>query len=118
MKPVIKIKRVYEPSAKGDGYRILVDRLWPRGMRKEDAHIDEWAKDISPSTELRKWYDHTPDLWSEFQKRYKAELKKNETVPAFVEGHEDKKIITLLYGAKSEEYNHAIVLQQYLEKLF
>lgn len=118
MKPVIKVKRIYETPAKGDGCRVLVDRLWPRGMKKEDAHIDEWAKDLSPSTELRKWYDHTPDLWSEFSRKYKAELNKNEAVPGFVEGHEDKKTITLLYGAKSEEYNHALVLQKYLEGLF
>ena len=75
MSTSIQIKRIYDPPAKSDGYRVLVDRLWPRGMKKEAADIDEWAKDLAPSTDLRKWFGHEPRLWSDFEKRYMAELK-------------------------------------------
>lgn len=118
MKQVIKIKRAYEPPLKKDGYRILIDRLWPRGVTKEEAAINEWAKDIAPSTELRKWFGHEPDLWPEFQKRYQSELKKNAAMQAFAETHADKKTITLVYGAKDELHTHALVLQHYLETLY
>ncbi len=114
MKPAIRIKRAYEEPEKKDGYRILVDRLWPRGVSKHEAAFDEWAKDLAPSAELRKWFGHDPNLWGEFQKRYRAELKKNSEVDTFIEQHEDKKVITLVYGAKDEAHNHALVLQQYL----
>ncbi len=105
-------------ALKKDVYLVLLDRLWPRGLEKEAAAFDEWAKDLAPTTALRKWFGHDPDLWTEFQKRYKAELKKNEAVPAFVERHEDKKVITLVYGAKDTEHTHALVLQQYLEQQY
>jgi uncharacterized protein YeaO (DUF488 family) len=118
MKPTIKIKRVYEKPHKKDGYRVLVDRLWPRGITKEDAALDEWAKDLAPSTYLRKWFDHDPALWTEFQKLYRSELKHKKAVDAFMESHEDKKVITLLYSAKDIEHTHAIVLQQYLEEKY
>jgi uncharacterized protein YeaO (DUF488 family) len=117
MKPKINIKRAYEKSVKTDGFRVLVDRLWPRGLTKEKAAIDEWAKDLAPTTELREWFGHEPELWPEFQKKYKAELKKNEAVDQFIEEHKDKKLITLVYGAKDEAHTHALVLQQYLEGL-
>jgi uncharacterized protein YeaO (DUF488 family) len=118
MKPVIKIKRIYEEQLKQDGFRVLVDRLWPRGIKKEEAGFDEWAKDIAPSSALRTWYGHDPLQWPEFQKRYLAELKKNPAVDTFLEQHEDKKKITLVYAAKDVEHAHAIVLQQYLEKRY
>lgn len=118
MHPTIRIKRAYDKPASTDGTRILVDRLWPRGITKEKAAIKEWAKDLAPSTELREWFHHEAGLWPEFEKRYKAELKKNEAVDAFREEHREDKVITLVYGARDEEHNHAIVLQHYLEGLF
>ncbi len=115
MKPVIRIKRAYEKPLKKDGYRILVDRLWPRGIEKAEIELDEWIKELAPSVQLRKWWGHEPALWAEFQKQYKAELRNNKAIQAFVETYEDKKVITLVYGAKDTKHNHAIVLQQYLE---
>lgn len=117
MKPVINIKRIYEAPLKTDGFRILVDRLWPRGIKKEEAPFDEWAKDLAPSTALRTWYGHDPLNWPEFQKRYRAELKNNEAVQTFLEQHEDKKVITLVYAGKDVEHTHAIVLQAYLNSI-
>ena len=116
MKPAIRIKRAYEQPETKDGYRVLVDRLGPRGVSKEEAALDEWAKDLAPSAELRKWFGHDPDLWDEFQKRYRAELKKNDEVDSFIEQHENRKVITLVYGAKDPDHNHALVLQQYLKE--
>ncbi len=115
MKPIIKIKRVYDKPLKADGFRILVDRLWPRGETKEAAAINEWEKDLAPTDALRKWFGHDPELWSQFEQKYKLELNKNEAVIKFLESHENKKIITLIYAAKDIEHNHALVLQQYLE---
>jgi uncharacterized protein YeaO (DUF488 family) len=118
MKPVIKIKRVYEKAAKSDGVRILVDRLWPRGVTKEAAAIDSWEKELAPTPALREWFGHDPELWQEFQKKYRAELKKNEAIGPFIEGHEDITLMTLVYGAKDEEHTHAIVLKDFLEQKF
>ena len=118
MKPLIKIKRAYDKPAKEDGIRILVDRLWPRGLTKEEAAIKEWAKTLAPTTELREWFGHDPALWPEFQKKYKAELKKNEAIQAFLEEYREEKMLTLIYATKDEQHNHAIVLQQVLEHLF
>ena len=118
MPPVIKIKRAYESPAKTDGIRILIDRLWPRGLTKEKLAIKEWNKDIAPTKELREWFGHDPERWAEFQKRYKAELKKNEVVEAFREAYREEKILTLVYGSKDETHNHAIVLKEYLDHLF
>ncbi|HEY4063561.1 MAG TPA: DUF488 family protein [Puia sp.] len=115
MKPVIRTKRVYDKPSKDDGIRVLVDRLWPRGMKKEELEMREWIKDLSPSPDLRTWFNHDPERWPEFQKRYKAELKANEAVAGFVEKYEEAKVITLLYAAKDEQHNHALVLQEYLE---
>lgn len=115
---MIKLKRVYDKPAKDDGERILVDRLWPRGVSKEKAAIKAWVKDLAPTTELREWFGHDPALWPEFQKRYKAELKKNEAVQAFYEEHRETKVLTLIYAAHDEQHNHAIVLQQFLEHLY
>jgi len=116
MKPKINIKRAYERQLQKDGYRVLVDRLWPRGVTKEDAGIDEWAQTIAPSVKLRKWFGHAPELWTEFKKLYTAELKKNKAVDEFIESHKDKKVITLVYAAKDEEHTHALVLKAYLEQ--
>lgn len=118
MPPVIEIKRAYDEPSKTDGIRILVDRLWPRGITKEKAEIKEWAKDLAPSTELREWFHHETRLWPEFEKRYLAELKKNEAVEAFREQYREAGHLTLVYGAKDEQHNHAIVLQHYLQQLF
>jgi uncharacterized protein YeaO (DUF488 family) len=118
MKPIIRIKRAYDKPVKEDGTRILVDRLWPRGITKEDAAITDWAKALAPTTELREWFGHDPALWQEFQKKYRAELKNNEAVEAFIEEHQQTKVLTLIYAAKDEAHTHAIVLQHYLEHLF
>lgn len=118
MAAFIKVKRIYEEVSKDDGFRILIDKLWPRGLKKEDAFIDEWNKELAPTDALRKWFNHDPELWPEFQKKYKAELNKNETVNTFIETHRDKKVITLVYAAKDEQRNHALVLKKFLQAEF
>ncbi len=116
--PTIVIKRIYEEPNEEDGYRILVDRLWPRGISKEGALIDEWTKDLAPSALLRKWYNHQPALWKEFGKLYRNELKENAYVPTFIDKHKDTGKLTLLYAGKDEKHTHAIILQEYLLKHF
>lgn len=118
MPPTITIKRIYSEPAKTDGVRILIDRLWPRGIKKEAARLAEWAKEIAPSTELREWYGHDPARWPEFQKRYKAELKHNEAANAFIEKYQQEKHLTLLFATKDEEHAHAIVLKDWLDHEF
>ena len=110
----INIKRVYEAPGKEDGMRILVDRLWPRGLTKEKASVDLWLKEIAPSTELRKWFGHDPDKWKEFQKRYHKELKANKKQVSLLEEQIKKGTVTLVYGAKDEEHNEALVLKESL----
>jgi len=112
----IQIKRVYERPEKDDGRRILVDRLWPRGLTREEAKIDRWAKEVSPSHELRKWYGHEPAKWEEFRKRYFAELagKKEEMARLRKEAAEGK--VSLLYSSKENELNNAAALKSYLEQ--
>ncbi len=110
----IKIKRVYEKSEKADGKRILIDRLWPRGLSKEKAEVALWLKEIAPTTELRKWFDHDPDKWDEFQKRYRKELKANDGAVQRLKDEMNKGAVTLVYGAKDEEHNDAVVLQEFL----
>ena len=112
----IKIKRVYERPDKEDGTRILVDRLWPRGLTKAKASVDLWLKDIAPSTELRKWFGHDPGKWAEFKTRYRAELRENDEQVALLKGEIEKGVVTLLYGAKDEEHNEAVVLQEFLSR--
>ncbi|GBF40134.1 DUF488 domain-containing protein [Leptospira johnsonii] len=112
----IKIKRVYEAPSKEDGKRILVDRLWPRGISKESSKIDLWLKEVSPSNELRKWYGHDPDHWAEFKKRYWAELKSNPEGLGKLKTSLDEKVITFLYSSKNLEYNNAIALKEFLSK--
>lgn len=112
---MIKIKRVYEPTSKDDGFRILVDRLWPRGLKKEDAHIQLWLKEVSPSTELRKWFDHQPQKWEVFKKNYLEELETNKAVKELLNVYKSESTITLLYAAHDQQYNHALVLLEFLK---
>ncbi|MGC8478350.1 MAG: DUF488 domain-containing protein [Candidatus Micrarchaeia archaeon] len=112
---IIKIKRVYEKYDVTDGMRILVDRLWPRGIRHTSANIDLWFKDVAPSTELRKWFSHEPSKWSEFKRRYKAELKDSRALGKLVDLAKSSGLVTLIYAARDEKHNDAIVLKEVLE---
>jgi uncharacterized protein YeaO (DUF488 family) len=112
----ILVKRVYEPAAKSDGFRVLVDRLWPRGLSKETAHLDLWLRDIAPSTTLRKWFNHDPGRWSEFQRRYHAELKTKREPLRELTTRAKKGAVTLLYSAKDEQHNQAVALRNFLLK--
>lgn len=112
----IKIKRIYEDPAKSDGVRILVDRIWPRGISKEKAHLDDWMKEIAPSTELRKWFDHQDERFEEFSVKYKKELQdKSDLIQELLDKAKSKRL-TLLYGAKNEKHNQAVVLKEFLEE--
>lgn len=113
----IRLKRAYDTAARSDGPRVLVDRIWPRGVAKEDARIDHWLKGLAPSTELRKWFGHDPDKWPEFQNRYLEELKQaeaDEDLQAFMALLEDHKRITLVFAAKDTEHNNAVALREFL----
>ena len=110
------IKRVYEKTDKADGYRILVDRNWPRGIRKIEAKIDLWLKEIAPSNELRKWFDHDPDKWKQFHSKYYKELKSKEAELKIIKQHLKSSTVTLLYGAKDKEHNQAVALLEYILK--
>ena len=115
-RPTLKIKRVQEPPSKEDGLRVLVDRVWPRGMTKERVAAPVWLKEIAPSTELRKWFGHDPERWGEFRKRYRAELAGNgEAVDRLMELAVSQPV-TLLFGARDTEHNQAVALLEYLEK--
>lgn len=109
------IKRIYDLPSDDDGFRILVDRLWPRGVSKEKAKIDLWLKEIAPSNELRKWFGHEPGKWVEFKRRYFDELKNNSAVN-LLRDYMKKGRVTLLYSAKDEKYNNAVALKEFLEK--
>lgn len=111
----IAIKRVYEPAADSDGQRVLVDRLWPRGVRKDYAKLDEWLKEIAPSDELRKWFGHDPELWTEFQQRYREELKGKGEAVEQLRCLVAKGKVTLLFAAHDEKHNNAVVLADYLK---
>lgn len=112
----IQIKRVYEKPAKSDGTRILVDRLWPRGLTKEKAHVDLWLKEVAPTDDLRKWFGHDPARWPEFRTRYRAELKHNSEQMTLLKQALAKGPATIVYGAKDEEHNQAVVLKELLSK--
>lgn len=112
---MIRIKRIYEEPRSSDGVRILVDRLWPRGVTKARAELDEWRKELAPSTELRKWFAHDPEKWKEFRSRYKRELADKRNVLTELAHH--KGTITLLYAARDERHNEAVVLKEIIEGL-
>jgi uncharacterized protein YeaO (DUF488 family) len=116
----IAIKRAYEKPAKTDGFRVLVDRVWPRGLSKEALRLDLWARDVAPSTALRKWFGHDPERWEEFCKRYGRELRSREVVEALrsvVEQAKHANVITLVYGAADEQHNQAVVLRDHLKRM-
>lgn len=110
----IRLKRAYEPPARGDGARILVDRLWPRGVKKEALELDLWCKDIAPSPALRKWFDHRADRFEEFARRYRKELDANPAAAAELDESLGKGRATLVYGARDPDINHAVVLRDWL----
>ncbi|MEP7279884.1 MAG: DUF488 domain-containing protein [Bacteroidota bacterium] len=112
----IRIKRVYEPVEKKDGFRILVDRLWPRGIKKESLHAETWIKEAAPSAALRKWFNHEPEKWAAFRDKYKNELKKNTAITELLQYVGKHTTLTLLYAAKDEAHNQAVILQQFLEE--
>src|SRR5215831_11225441 len=113
---MIKVKRAYEAASKDDGLRILVERLWPRGLSKQKAQIDLWLKDLAPSTELRKWYGHDPARWPQFRKRYRAELKGQGEVLALLRYVTEERTVTFVYAASDKERNSAVVLKELLER--
>lgn len=115
-KPHIQVRRVYDPPEADDGARVLVDRLWPRGVSKERAHLDLWLKDIAPSTALREWFNHDPAKWSAFEERYQAELSANPVAVAQIMALIKQGPVTLLYGARDTEHNEAVVLAAWLDK--
>ena len=112
----IKLKRVYEPIEKGDGFRILIDCLWPRGISKEKGHADLWLKEIAPSAALRKWFNHEPGKWKEFVEKYREELEQSEAANEIIKLIKKHKSMTLLYAASNTQQNNAIVLQDFLQK--
>jgi uncharacterized protein YeaO (DUF488 family) len=112
---MIKLKRVYETPSEDDGRRLLVERLWPRGIRKEKAEVDEWVKEIAPSTELRKWYAHDVEKWPEFKKRYIKELNEHTEQIEEIRKQAKGKTVTFVYAAHDTEHNSAVVLKEYIE---
>ena len=113
---MIKTKRIYEKNERNDGKRFLVERLWPRGLKKEDLKMDDWFKDLGASKQLRKWYGHDPDKWKEFKKRYFRELKTKSELVKQIKDASNKGNVTLLFSAKDTEHNNAVALMEYLDK--
>jgi uncharacterized protein YeaO (DUF488 family) len=113
---MLRIKRIYDLPSPDDGKRILIDRVWPRGIKKADASINEWMKDIAPSNELRKWFAHDVSKWQEFKKRYKKELKDKSEILDKLKKESEKNIVTLLFSAKDVTHNNAQVLREILER--
>jgi len=113
----IRLKRIYDPSEKSDGIRVLVDRVWPRGVRKEEANLDEWLRDIAPSSGLRKWFGHDPAKWEEFVKKYFRELDDRLELVKKLACLAGKGRLTLLFGAKDREYNNGVALKKYLQEI-
>ncbi|HQM38001.1 MAG TPA: DUF488 domain-containing protein [Candidatus Bipolaricaulis anaerobius] len=112
---MIKVKRVYDPAAPEDGLRVLVDRLWPRGLSRERAQVNLWLKDIAPDSELRKWFSHDPERWPEFKRRYFAELAAKTDLLATIAEEARDGVVTILYGAKDRQHNNALALKEYME---
>ncbi|MDD1669070.1 MAG: DUF488 domain-containing protein [Methanomicrobiales archaeon] len=113
---MIRVKRVYDPPSADDGTRILVDRLWPRGLPKERAAVHLWLKEIAPSAELREWFGHDPARWEEFRRRYRAELAANKDLICMLREKEREGTLTLVYAARDETHNNAVVLKDVLEE--
>ena len=113
---MLKVKRVYDVPASEDGFRILVDRLWPRGLTKEKAKVDLWLRDIAPSDALRKWYQHDPKKWLEFKRKYFSELKDKKESLDLIQGKANRGTVTLLFGSREKRFNNAQVLKEYLQK--
>jgi uncharacterized protein YeaO (DUF488 family) len=113
---MIKVKRTYDPPESDDGARFLVDRLWPRGVKKEDLHLDGWLKDVAPSDDLRRWFGHDPAKWEEFQRRYFAELDGKAQALRPIQDAARQGNVTLLYSARDMEHNNAVALRAYLEE--
>lgn len=114
---MVRIKRVYEPPSPADGWRILVDRLWPRGLSRDKSQIDEWVKDLAPSDALRRWFDHDPPKWAAFRKRYREELSGQEELLRTLARRAARGTVTLVYGARNPEHNNAVALRGFLEEL-
>lgn len=114
---MLKTKRVYEEASPEDGYRILTERLWPRGVSKERAKLDRWMKSISPSHDLRKWFNHDPDKWGEFKERYRRELFGSKAVNEMLEIIRENDTVTMVYASKDEEHNSTVLLKEFLEDL-
>jgi uncharacterized protein YeaO (DUF488 family) len=112
--PDIRIKRIYDAPARSDGWRVLVDRIWPRGISKDSAAVDEWLREIAPSTELRKWFAHDPQRWTEFRRRYRAELRGRTSELNALRQRAARRRVTLLYGARDTQFNQAVVLEETL----
>jgi uncharacterized protein YeaO (DUF488 family) len=112
---MIKLKRVYEPPSRQDGLRVLVERLWPRGLTKECAAVDLWLKDVAPSPELRKWFGHDPARWQQFQKRYRKELREQKDAIRLLTQKAKKGTLTMVYAARDEEHNAALALKTFLQ---
>ena len=112
---MIQLKRVYEKPSRKDGVRILVDRLWPRGLTKERAAVTLWLKDVAPSSELRKWFGHDPAKWKEFQVRYRKELRQKKDALMLLKQKSEDRTVTLVYGARDEQHNEAVVLRKLVE---
>jgi uncharacterized protein YeaO (DUF488 family) len=110
----LRLKRIYEPASADDGARILVDRVWPRGIRKDDARLTLWLKEIAPSSELRKWFGHDPERWPEFRRRYRAELEANDEAVQRLRSQIREGPVTLLFGAHDEAHNQAVVIAEYV----
>ncbi len=111
-----KIKRVYELAAKSDGYRILIDRLWPRGLSKEKGHVDKWLKEVAPSTELRKWFNHEPEKWASFCTKYRTELHGSTAFAELLDEIHAHKTVTFLFGARDEQHNDAVALATFIKE--
>lgn len=112
----VKTKRVYDPPSRSDGYRVLVDAIWPRGLKKEDARLDEWMKHIAPTTALRQWFGHDPARWEQFKKKYQRELADKSESLALLRRRARSGSVTLLFAARDEEHNNAVVLKQVLQR--
>ena len=113
---ILKLKRIYEEASEDDGFRVLVDRLWPRGIKKESAKVDLWVKDLAPTTEMRKWFNHDAEKWDELHRRYCEELVNNEAFHSFLETIGCHPVVTLLFGAKDTAHNNVVVMGDLIQR--